>query len=104
MRVKAIQKIYYDRRDRMPGDVYDMDDREMSEARTLAALGKIEILPSEPVKRQEPPPKPVVATSSAPDTPEQPKIESKIMTTETSGDLVGQSRRYYRRRDMKAKE
>lgn len=91
MRVKARQSMYYGRRMRAIDEVYEMDDREESEAKILAALGKIEILPAEEVKQQH-----HAAAIKAEDPPSLPEP----MTTETS---VIEPRRY-RRRDMRSEQ
>lgn len=100
MRVKAIQRMYYNRRDYKPGETYDMDDREEGEAKTLALLGKIEILKEE---KPAQPPRPVQTKVA---TPEPDKPPAEPLTTENT-PFVGEgapSRRYYRRRDLKAEE
>lgn len=94
MRVRALQYMYYDKKGREVGDEYEMDDREESTAKLLATLGKIEIVGeakaaapayrTAAVKAEEPPPPP-----------------AEPMTTDTIHAEPG-TRRYYRRRDMKA--
>ena len=96
MRVKALQKMYYNRREMLPGDEYDMDDREEQSARLLVTLGKIEMVnaPKSDVGR------PVAMT--APKAEEKPlPAPADPMTTE---EVPFSTRRYYRRRDMKSEE
>jgi hypothetical protein len=109
MRVKALQKIYYGRQDRQPGDTYDMDDREAAEAKILAVLGKIEIVASAPEsKKSEAPVKTEPTTryrAAALSAEEEPSASAEPMTTENTGALTGGERkRFYRRRDMKAEQ
>lgn len=105
MRVKALTKIYYGRREYQAGETYDMDDREQGEANILATLGKIEVLKEDKrarpqryrtaeVKAEEAPPP---AAEPAPTTAVQP------MTTENADALAGGKRRYLRR-DLKAEQ
>lgn len=96
MRVKAIQRMYYGKQMREPGDVYEMDDRESNEAMILSTLGKIEI-----VKDETATPKYRTAALKAEEPTEEPKRPAQPMTTEDN-PLVGGQRRFYRRRDMKA--
>jgi hypothetical protein len=102
MRVRAVQKIYYGRRDRHPGDTYDMDDREESEAKILAAIGKIEILGPEAKK---PAPAVEYRTAALEPEPAPAAAEAKPMTTtEDDEALTSGTKRYYRRRDMRAEK
>lgn len=93
MRVRALQKIYYARQDRMPGDVYEMDDRESVDIKILTALGKIEILRDELVPAPQVYETKVVEAEPAPVEP---------MATDNSEPVLGAPRRTYRRRDMRA--
>ncbi len=107
MKVRALEKMYYDKRDRMPGDVYDMDDRESSAINLLVAIKKIEIVADEPA--------PASAAAAPTYTtkvmqPEQPVAQDKTqsemppgpMTTDNTEGLTGGPRRIYRRRDMRS--
>jgi len=104
MRVKALVKTYYDRRDRMPGDVYEMDDREDLQIRLLCSLGTIELVKKEAPKYEtkvmEPEPEPAAAAE-----PEQASSEQAPMTSESNAltPLNNPSPRY-RRRDMRARK
>ena len=109
MRVKALQKMYYNRRDMMPGEEYEMDDRESGEVNILVALGKIELVKEEP-KEQPKPAAPAYRTKqmTAADSENPPSEDppprtgpAQVMTTDNSG-LMGPEKRTYRRRDMKA--
>jgi hypothetical protein len=93
MRVKAIEKTYYDRQDRMPGDVFEMDDRESVQIKILSVLGKIEVLNASE-KTQAP-----SYTAKIVEAEEEEPRKSGAMTTE--GDSLT-PRRVYRRRDMRA--
>jgi hypothetical protein len=99
MRVKAIQRMYYDKKDRLPGEEYEMDDREYGEAKILAVLGKIEIMPKETVAARR---TYETAAVKAEDQPEEKPAAPVAMTTDNSDALVSSPRRQYRRRDMKA--
>lgn len=98
MRVKALQKGYYNRRDRMPGEVYEMDDREEAQAKLLSILGKIEILPGHTTRamKAEEPQQP---TEPAADQTTEPSTEVQPMTTDS---LTSPHTNRYRRRDMRA--
>jgi hypothetical protein len=101
MRVKALQKFYYNRRDILPGESFDMDDRESGEARILSVLGKIEILPTQPAKLETR----ALVAEEPPAAPEPPPVEQPVaapMTTQSADALTG--RRVYRRRDMRAED
>lgn len=100
MRVKALQKMYYNRRDVLPGEEYDMDDREAVTANLLHALGKIEIL--KPKVGAQIVPARTVQPVAAP--VEEPKPAPAPMTTEGTGDALTGGRRQYRRRDLKAEQ
>lgn len=94
MRVRAITKIYYSKREYQPGETYAMDDREEQEAKILHALGKIEILdlPIQPKVKA-----PEYKTRAV----EPEKQQEGPMTTENTDALTpGRSPRY-RRRDMR---
>lgn len=100
MHVKALQKGYYDRRDRMPGEVYEMDDREADQAKLLSILGKIEILPVGYITRAmkvEEPKQQQLAEQPVEQPVELPSTEVAPMTTDS---LTPRNR--YRRRDMRA--
>jgi hypothetical protein len=106
MRVKALQKIYYNRRDILPGETYDMDDREHGEAKILATLGKIEIVEEEKPQAQAPlaPTRALAAEEPArEETPPQTSGPVGPMTTD-SGLVPGARRNMYRRRDLKAEK
>ena len=92
MKVRALEKIYYERRDRMPGEVFDMDDRESVNIRLLCVLKKIEL-----VGRDE---KVETAAMRPMDPPPERKDESP--PAEASQDP--ERRRQYRRRDMRPRE
>jgi hypothetical protein len=96
MRVRAKQKIYYDKKDRHPGDTYDMDDREESEAKVLVALGKIEIVAKEAKKPEAAAPPRYIAAAMVPE-------EEQDSTTTDSVD-AGERKRFYRRRDMRVEK
>jgi hypothetical protein len=103
MRVKALQHMYYDKKDRAVGEEYDMDDREYSEANILSALGKIEILKSTAIPKETVAVTPRTYQTAAMKSEEPEKALAQPMTTESSESLVPQ-RRQYRRRDLKAEE
>jgi len=100
MRVKALQKFYYNRRDMLPGETFEMDDREHGEAKILATLGKIEIvqqtMQAQPAKQ---PQKQELAPDTLPSLQEQ-RAAVGPMTTDSGMPM----RRQYRRRDLKAEE
>ena len=92
MKVKAVQSMYYDRRMREPGDVYDMDDREEATAKLLEMLGKIEIVKS--TEAPTPPPQYETAELKAVPPPSEPELPDN--------DVMG--KRVYRRRDLRAEK
>lgn len=106
MRVRAVTKMYYSRREYQPGDTYDMDDREESEAKILHALGKIEIidLPGKTPKYQTRALEPEQQQHQEQHQLEQQQSATEVspMTTETAAPLTppGPGPRY-RRRDMR---
>lgn len=102
MKVRALVKSYYNRRDVQAGEEYEMDDRERGEANILVALGKIEILEgvtmAKPIMRQQ-----LMTRAEEPE--QQAEEPTKLvgpMTTDSA--LVPPGRRTYRRRDMKAEK
>jgi hypothetical protein len=104
MQVKAIQKVYYAGRDRNPGEVFEMDDRQYTDINILCVLGKIEKVATATAKPTRTYQTADLSAQKEPQEPvEKPKETGvpKVMTTE-SGLPTG--RRYYRRRDMKAEE
>lgn len=105
MRVKALKKTYYNRRDVLPGETYEMDDREEAQARALEAIGTIEILKGDQPK--QPPPQQLRTASLKPESATLGGAESSSqvgpMTTSDSG-LVPSAKRFYRRRDLKAEK
>lgn len=106
MRVKALQKIYYNKQERAVGDEYEMDDREEGEAKILATIGKLQILEDEPAKPVATPvPEGVTSRALGPQE-EQPQPSKPIepLTTESAAPLTQGKRGYYRRRDLKAEE
>jgi hypothetical protein len=100
MRVKALQYMYYARREYHVGDEYDMDDREEAEARLLQTLGKIQILDRKLEAQKKIVEAPSYRAAELKAEPEPPSAEP--MRAEDSA-LTG-PRRYYRRRDMKAEK
>jgi predicted alternative tryptophan synthase beta-subunit len=95
MYVKALQKMYYVRRNYDIGDVYEMDDREEGEAKILALLGKVEIVKKPAVVEA---PKYQAADLKPEGWP--PKPEQATEATDSS-DNPDRPRRTYRRRDMR---
>lgn len=103
MRVKSLHRDnYYDKQQRVVGDIYEVDDRDEANQKLLEKLGRIEILKDEP-----PQPKPAPEPEPAPPQPEQaqpqeapPSTQVEPMTTDDG--LTPPMRRTYRRRDMKA--
>lgn len=91
MKVKALQYMYYQRREYQAGDEYEMDDREEGEAKLLATLGKIEILKAE----QNTDDKPFYRTMM-----EKPEATPKEVPQEEASKDDG--RRTYKRRDMRS--
>src|SRR4051794_28487646 len=101
MRVKAIQKMYYNRRDMLPGEEYDMDDREQSEANILFVLGKIEII-SRPQQTLPTAQRVSQAPQEEPQQQSEPHHQTDLaMTTETFNSDPPKAPRY-RRRDLRA--
>lgn len=110
MKVKALKKYYYDKREILPGETFEMDDRQAGEARILATIGTLEILSSseqqtqqaapERVNRYEIPPSgsvPAEPTAETPPEEQPPSGLNKVMSTQDdTAPLVG-GRRYIRR-------
>jgi hypothetical protein len=94
MQVKALQYMYYDRREYQAGDTYEMDDREEATAKLLAVLGKIEIVKAA-----------VTDVGTAP-TYETAAVvaEEPAAVDDTPAPESGERKRYYRRRDMRAEK
>lgn len=101
MRVKALQKFYYNRRDMLPGESFEMDDREAGEAKILATLGKIEILKQ--TMEAQPAKQPQKQEQAAPETL-PPFQEQRAAVGPLTTDSGMPMRRQYRRRDLKAEE
>jgi len=121
MKVRAITKMYYGRRDRLPGEVYEMDEREHSEVNVLVALGKLEL-----VKDEEKMPVPYMGIdydprekeiafeetkteSIEPEKAEEPQEEPEPPSSPeekpvTAIDSLTRPKRSYRRRDMRAEK
>jgi len=118
MKVRAITKMYYGRRDRLPGEVYEMDEREHSEVNVLVALGKLEL-----VKDEEKMPVPYMGIdyekeiafeetkteSIEPEKAEEPQEEPEPPSSSeekpvTAIDSLTRPKRSYRRRDMRAEK
>lgn len=88
MYVKALQKMYYQRREYAPGETYEMDDRESMEADLLARLGKIEVIKDSYRTAQ-------VKPEEEPDQPTEDQSE---------GESQPDKKRSYRRRDMRSEK
>ena len=112
MKVRALKKTYYAKQDRMPGDVYDMDDREHDAIKVLTLLEIIEVVREE-VKQPAPYQTRALAAdqSEQSEQPEQqseapppPDPASEPMATEENPLVSTGPRRTYRRRDMRAEK
>src|SRR5262245_7810677 len=95
MKVRALEKTYYDRRDRMPGDIYDMDDREEAQAKLLAILGKIEFVQAAPGSLLDAPKQTAYVTAHVTQEAEPEAEPEKPNINPATG------KRFYRRRDMR---
>ena len=97
MKVRAIERYYYSRREYQPGEIVDVDDREEGSINILCALGKLERVKDESSKRPE-------------NKPEVTKIEETIKDDYVSQAIKVEDeedsprRRTYRRRDMRAEK
>jgi ribosomal 50S subunit-recycling heat shock protein len=92
MRVKALEKLYYDRRDVHPGDEYEMDDRESNEIKILEALGKIKVLgPAKPEPEPAAEPEPV-------------NIEESEEQVDENELHISRSHGRYRRKDLRSEK
>src|SRR5262245_57463743 len=100
MKVRARQKTYYAGRERLPGDEFEMDDRQHVDIKILTVLGTIE-----PVEQEEARPAAAPTYRAAAMVPEpkaeEPKPAAQVVTTEAAEPLSPE-RRVYRRRDMRA--
>lgn len=99
MRVKALKKMYYARREYQTGETYAMDDREEQEARTLALLGHIEILPAVVEKERAS----SLSYQTAAVTPEADKPAEPVAQIEAQEEPPKRAapKREYKRRDMR---
>jgi len=110
MEVKAIEKIYYGGKDRYPGEVFEMDDRQYVDINILLVTGKIEKVrsitedaPKYRTKVMEPQPPKDTANLKEEPPPETSPTQQGPMTTEDNPlSSPSQSRRIYRRRDMRS--
>lgn len=93
MRVKALQYMYYNRKEYQTGQEYDMDDREAMEAKLLEMLGKIQIV-------HVPPPNKVALEAPKYHAATIKPVEEEKHIEEEEHPLI--SRRRYQRRDMRA--
>jgi hypothetical protein len=110
--VVAKEKIYYGGRDRHPGEVFQMDDRQEIDINIMTVLGKIEKVKSaapyrDKAMRPAPPPAKEEAPPEVPPqaSQEPPPDPPKVMTTEgnpLTGSESPASKRFYRRRDMRS--
>lgn len=104
MKVKALKKTYYNRRDVLPGETYEMDDREEAQARALEAIGTIKILKGDQPKQQQTRVQ-TRAMDAEPAKEEPPQSTAVGPMTTDSGLVPGEgTRRIYRRRDLKAEK
>ena|SRR6185503_2282130 len=108
MRVRALKKTYYNKSDRMPGDIFEMDDRESVDVKVLTALGTIEVVKEEEQKPEVSVRQPLYQRTAIEPDPEpsserKPEPSSDPMTTE-GNTLTDTPRRTYRRRDMRAEK
>jgi hypothetical protein len=105
MRVRAIEKTYYNGQDRMPGDEFEMDDREAVDINILTVLGKIERI-NDPKAEDHRARAPTTYQTTA--AQPEPKPRAKEDETEAGGkegETQGpERRRYYRRSDMRPEE
>lgn len=99
MRVRALQKTYYDRRDRMPGETYEMDDREEMQAKLLQAIGTIEILPTQ---RPAVEARVVEAEADAGGGSVDDDRPTDPAAADDATEPPRRGRQFYRRRDMRA--
>jgi hypothetical protein len=99
MKVKAIEKMYYGGRDRMPGEVYEMDDRQGVEINVLCLLKKIELVKGEAPTEQS-------AAATPTESIDLPLTyrTSDLKAEEPQPEEEPTKRRYYRRRDSRAEE
>lgn len=92
MRVRAIEKIYYDRKEYMPGETFDMDERAAVDINILCVLKKIEKVDDAASVTEVP---------SYTTKVEEPEEEETTEETSTEDNPNGTKRRVYRRRDMR---
>ena len=111
MRVKAIESMYYNRRQYKPGEEYEMDDREAQEANLLVLLGKIELVKKDATKAAATkaaktewpiPIAPQHHTTAVEPEPKPPAEEGTPAEGEEGGEEEKVRRKYYRRRDLRA--
>ena len=95
MKVKALEKYYYSRREYQPGETIEMDDREAANVDILCKLGKLERVKKEEVKKPE--------TVVVPRREEGDYTAQSLQADEQAED-GDTSRRRYRRRDMRAEK
>jgi hypothetical protein len=93
MKVRALKKYYYDKREYEAGEEFEIDDRQYTDINILIALGTIE-------KTDQPQSVKSLTTTYETRTIEAEKSEPGPMTTESAGALTGGQRRRYMRRDM----
>lgn len=102
MLVRAKQKMYYDRREHLPGETYEMDDREYVNINVLCLLGWIEKVTDDQTSKK-PEPAPAYKTAAIKPEPAPVDIEDdeKEEGAQTHQGRDATVRRYYRRRDMR---
>jgi hypothetical protein len=86
----------------MPGDVYDMDDREEVSINVLCLLGKIERIADAQIAAAKKPAQPdrTYPTAALEPQPEAGRAQGEEASGEEESDAPTK-RRYYRRRDLR---
>lgn len=102
MRVKPLQKMYYNRREYAVGEEYEMDDREEAQVKLLVALGKLVIVPAP--KQSSSYHTESMTVEPAASEPVKEEDSSLISESQISDPETGHRRRHYKRRDMRAEE
>jgi hypothetical protein len=91
MRVRALKYYYHDKTEHQVGDEFEMDDRQVSDINILCLIGTLEKIVGEAHAKPAPTPEPVARAM-------EPEVESTADEPETA------TRKYYRRRDMRAEK
>jgi len=88
MRVRALKYYYHDKTEHQVGDEFEMDDRQMNEVNILCVIGTLE----------------KIAPAQKPTTTLIARVMEPVVAQKEEEPETATTRKYYRRRDMRAEK